>query len=71
MSPSPENVKLKCCNIVFKIAIASAKLYLIQRHLVQLLTQHQEQCYLKGTLGTAFHLGDEDGIIKENFHNYF
>lgn len=40
-------------------------------HLVQLFTQHQKQHYLKHSLGTAFHLGDEDWIPKENFHNYF
>lgn len=69
--PSPENVMPKCCNTVFKTAISSATLSLIQMHLVQLLTQHQKQHYLKNSLGTAFHLGDEDQITKENFHNYF
>lgn len=35
-------------------------------HLVQLLTQHQKQHYLKDGVGT-----DEDQITKENFHNHF
>lgn len=70
-SPFVENFQMKCCNTVFKTPISSAKLYLIQIHLVQLLTQHQKQRYWKDSLGTAFHLGDKDQITKENFHNCF
>lgn len=60
----------KFSNTAFKTAGTSAKLYLIQIHLAQLLTQHPKQHNLKDSLGTTFHLGDKYQITKEKFYNY-